>query len=86
MTGPGRPGREDQASLSALAAEGLGWDYSELLAKMLDSASLLGELRHARLPEVARIRTADTHKVSDKNNKEQSSYFYIIIIQFSAVP
>ncbi|KAK7524459.1 hypothetical protein IWZ03DRAFT_391945 [Phyllosticta citriasiana] len=31
MTGPGRPGREDQASLCALAASGLGWDYAKLL-------------------------------------------------------
>ncbi|KAK7555448.1 hypothetical protein IWX91DRAFT_401441 [Phyllosticta citricarpa] len=31
MTGPGRPGREDQASLCALATSGLGWDYAKLL-------------------------------------------------------
>lgn len=33
MTGPGRPGREDQASLTALAASRLSWDYSRLLEK-----------------------------------------------------
>ncbi|KAF2225413.1 hypothetical protein BDZ85DRAFT_66368 [Elsinoe ampelina] len=26
MTAPGRPGRENQASLTAMAASGLGWD------------------------------------------------------------
>lgn len=38
MTGPGRPGREDQASLTALAAEGVGWDYAELLKEILKGA------------------------------------------------
>ena len=38
MTGAGRPGRDDQDSLSALAARALGWDYRELLLRMLDCA------------------------------------------------
>ena len=45
MTGPGRPGREDQASLTALAAEALGWSYERLLAEVLVGARTLGELR-----------------------------------------
>lgn len=45
MTGPGRPGREDQASLTALAAAGLGWDYPMLLREILDSAQSLEKLR-----------------------------------------
>ncbi|KAK8247839.1 hypothetical protein HDK77DRAFT_440987 [Phyllosticta capitalensis] len=49
MTGPGRPGREDQASLCALAASGLGWDYSKLLQEILSSAATLRELRSAQL-------------------------------------
>lgn len=51
MTGPGRPGREDQASLTALAAEGLGWDYARLLREVLSSAQTLYELRRAKLPD-----------------------------------
>ncbi|GAW25877.1 putative glutathione synthetase ATP-binding domain-like protein [Rosellinia necatrix] len=47
MTGPGRPGRSDQASLTALAASGLGWDYPTLLQQLLASARTLGHLRHA---------------------------------------
>ena len=45
MTGPGRPGREDQASLTALAAERLGWSYPQLLRQILDSAKTLEHLR-----------------------------------------
>ncbi|KIW27833.1 uncharacterized protein PV07_07534 [Cladophialophora immunda] len=45
MTGPGRPGRENQASLTAMAAGALGWDYSELLVRMLKSARKLQDLR-----------------------------------------
>jgi hypothetical protein len=45
MTGPGRPGREDQASLTLLAASGLGWDFPELLRHMLQSAVTLQRLR-----------------------------------------
>jgi hypothetical protein len=49
MTGPGRPGREQQANLTALAATGLGWDYSTLLLKMLGSSTPLHNLRNDRL-------------------------------------
>ncbi|OAP65538.1 hypothetical protein AYL99_01510 [Fonsecaea erecta] len=45
MTGPGRPGREDQASLTAIAAAALGWDYPELLVRILKSARTLQDLR-----------------------------------------
>jgi D-alanine-D-alanine ligase-like ATP-grasp enzyme len=48
MTGPGRPGRDDQASLSAIAAAELGWDYSSLLMEMLGSAQPLRRLREMR--------------------------------------
>ncbi|KAK1477408.1 fungal specific transcription factor domain-containing protein [Colletotrichum tamarilloi] len=45
MTGPGRPGRDDQASLTLLAAEALGWDYPELLRQVLNTSSTLKTLR-----------------------------------------
>ena len=45
MTGPGRPGREDQASLTALAAAAIGWDYGALLHKILNSAQPLDRFR-----------------------------------------
>lgn len=45
MTGPGRPGREDQASLTALAASEYGWDYPTLLSRILESSSTLQDLR-----------------------------------------
>jgi D-alanine-D-alanine ligase-like ATP-grasp enzyme len=48
MTGPGRPGRDDKASLSAIAAAELGWDYSSLLMEMLGSAQPLRRLREMR--------------------------------------
>lgn len=35
MTGPGRPGRDDQDCLSAIAARADGWDYADLLLAML---------------------------------------------------
>jgi len=35
MTGPGRPGREDQDCLSAIAARASGWSYVDLLQAML---------------------------------------------------
>ncbi|KAF7591478.1 hypothetical protein BBP40_001524 [Aspergillus hancockii] len=45
MTGPGRPGREDQASLTAMAAAAIGWDYGTLLRKILASAQRLSVFR-----------------------------------------
>lgn len=50
MTGPGRPGREDQASLTALGAAALGWDYPKLLQEILKTASTLHDLRNASVP------------------------------------
>lgn len=38
MTGAGRPGRENQDSLSALAARAIGWDFAALLVNMLRQA------------------------------------------------
>ena len=38
MTGPGRPGREEQDCLSALAARAEGWRYVDLLQSMLEAA------------------------------------------------
>lgn len=38
MTGPGRPGREDQDCLSAIAARAAGWDFAALLRAMLAAA------------------------------------------------
>ncbi|KAM5350399.1 hypothetical protein ACJ41O_006904 [Fusarium nematophilum] len=45
MTGPGRPGRDDQASLTLMAAAALGWDYPELLRQILDTSCGLDKLR-----------------------------------------
>ena len=45
MTGPGRPGRDDQACLTLLAAEAIGWDYKKLLLNMLGSAVPIKEWR-----------------------------------------
>lgn len=38
MTGPGRPRRANQDSLSALAARAIGWNYAALLTNMLRQA------------------------------------------------
>lgn len=50
MTGPGRPGREDQASLTAIAAAAIGWDYSDLLQNILNSSQTLSVLREYKNP------------------------------------
>ncbi|KAL3478483.1 hypothetical protein BJX99DRAFT_245460 [Aspergillus californicus] len=50
MTGPGRPGREDQASLTALAATAMGWDYGTLLENILRGAQPLSVFRKYRSP------------------------------------
>ncbi len=36
MTGSGRPGREDQNSLVMIAAQKLGWNYFDLLSRMIE--------------------------------------------------
>ncbi|KND88243.1 D-alanine--D-alanine ligase A [Tolypocladium ophioglossoides CBS 100239] len=51
MTGPGRPGRDDQASLTLMAASALGWDYRELLKQILGTSSTLRSLRSLRPKE-----------------------------------
>jgi hypothetical protein len=38
LTGAGRPGRDDQDSLSTMAARGIGWSYGDLLSNMLNQA------------------------------------------------
>ncbi|KAI9927131.1 hypothetical protein MW887_003514 [Aspergillus wentii] len=50
MTGPGRSGREDQASLTAMGAAAIGWDYPTLLQKILYSASTLEAFRKYQSP------------------------------------
>ncbi|PYI17943.1 glutathione synthetase ATP-binding domain-like protein [Aspergillus violaceofuscus CBS 115571] len=50
MTGPGRPGREDQASLCALAAAAIGWDYGTLLQHILEGAVSLEQFRNYKNP------------------------------------
>ena len=50
MTVPGRPGRDDQASLTALAAAGAGYGPAELLRMVLGRARSLEELRGMELP------------------------------------
>lgn len=50
MTGPGRPGREDQASLTAIAAAAMGWDYGTLLRNNLWGAQSLSNFRKYRSP------------------------------------
>lgn len=49
MTGSGRPGRDEQSSLTAMAAERLGWSYGQLLKHMLGSAQTLETLRNVYL-------------------------------------
>jgi|GEM_PF-96575 len=39
MTGPGRPGRDDQQSLTAIAAREMGWSYGELVESMVRNAT-----------------------------------------------
>ncbi|KAJ5759174.1 hypothetical protein N7520_006330 [Penicillium odoratum] len=46
ITGPGRPGRDDQTSLMGLAAESMGMNYPTFLQYVLGSAQKLGQLRH----------------------------------------
>ncbi|KNG45746.1 glutathione synthetase atp-binding domain-like protein [Stemphylium lycopersici] len=46
MTGPGRPGRDDQACLTAIAAAGIGWDYATLLENIVKTGRTLEELRN----------------------------------------
>lgn len=50
MTAPARPGREDQASLTVMAAAGLGWTPANLLRNISKTASTLKELRDIELP------------------------------------
>ena len=44
MTGPGRPGRDEQACLTAIAAVQVGWDYPRLLLEMLSTAVPLRDM------------------------------------------
>lgn len=38
MTGPSRPHRQNQDSLTLLAARGIGWNYFDVLNNMLKQA------------------------------------------------
>jgi hypothetical protein len=67
MTGPGRPGRENQASLSAMAASGIGWDYPILLEKTLKSASTLYDLRRKVPPEGFEVFDATSYRIRNIN-------------------
>lgn len=60
MTGPGRPGRENQASLTLLAAEALGWDFLRLLEETLKTSQTLEGLRATRQLEACQERKTDT--------------------------
>ncbi|KAJ5721932.1 glutathione synthetase ATP-binding domain-like protein [Penicillium malachiteum] len=46
ITGPGRPGRDDQLSLMGLAAESIGMNYTGFLQYVLGSAQKLVDLRN----------------------------------------
>lgn len=48
MTGPGRPGRDEQACLTALAAAQMGWDYPRLLVEILSTAVPLSHIRNLK--------------------------------------
>jgi hypothetical protein len=48
MTGPGRPGRDEQASLTAMAAAQLDWDFSRLLLEILSTAVPLRNMREIK--------------------------------------
>ncbi|GLB12124.1 hypothetical protein AtubIFM57258_009402 [Aspergillus tubingensis] len=50
MTGPDRPGRQDQASLTAIAASAIGWDNGTLLGNILKGAQPLNVFRTYRSP------------------------------------
>ena len=45
MTGPGRPGRDEQTSLVGLAAQAVGWSYETLLTNILAQAAALTQLQ-----------------------------------------
>jgi D-alanine-D-alanine ligase len=45
MTGPGRPNRDEQNSLSAIAANAIGWEYPDLVENILINAWPAHELR-----------------------------------------
>ncbi|KAI1456958.1 glutathione synthetase ATP-binding domain-like protein [Annulohypoxylon moriforme] len=52
MTGPGRPGRDDQASLTLMAASALGWSYQDLLCCILNNSLTLRCLRSLKPREI----------------------------------
>lgn len=45
MTGASRPGREDQDSLTALAARKIGWTYDELLLNILNQSWNISDIK-----------------------------------------
>ncbi|CAZ84261.1 unnamed protein product [Tuber melanosporum] len=51
LTGTGRPGRDSQDSLCAMAAREFGWEYPALVRKCIDAAYPLKEARAIEPPE-----------------------------------
>ncbi|KAG0643013.1 hypothetical protein HOY80DRAFT_948184 [Tuber brumale] len=51
LTGTGRPGRDDQESLCAMAAREFGWEYPLFVRKCIDTAYPLEEARAIEPPE-----------------------------------
>jgi hypothetical protein len=44
VTGPGRPGREEETALTGMAAEPLGWDYPTFIENLLNQARLVEDV------------------------------------------
>ncbi|RPB01316.1 glutathione synthetase ATP-binding domain-like protein [Choiromyces venosus 120613-1] len=51
LTGAGRPGRDDQDSLCAMAAKEYGWGYPEFVRRCIATARLLEEVRAIEPPK-----------------------------------
>lgn len=47
VTGPGRPGRDEQTALTGMAAEAIGWDYVTFIENILAQAQLIEDVNKA---------------------------------------
>jgi hypothetical protein len=47
VTGPGRPGRDEQTALTGMAAEAIGWDYVTFVENILAQAQLIADVNKA---------------------------------------
>ena len=47
VTGPGRPGRDEQTALTGMAAEAIGWDYETFVQNILAQAQLVEDVNKA---------------------------------------